>query len=874
MAVSVALPYSAAAEGELLTGEAPAQSTAETAVGTSETALPEQTPPAEEATVETSAAASGTCGDNLRWSYANGQLSITGSGAMYDYLEPCGPWRDLRSQIRSVSFGSGVTSIGIGAFWGCSALESVFTPATLTTINFAAFAECTALKNIHITAGNIGESAFIRCSSLETVTIGPGVKAMGISAFESCASLKGVYINDIAAWCAIDFGSLYANPLQNAWHLYLNGAEVTSVVVPDGVPAVGAFAFINAKMLNNVTIPASVKSIGDYAFYGCTGLAAMNLAPAGLTSIGGNAFDSCTSLKTCNFPGTLSYVGCYAFHWSKIGAVNMQQGEIAKYAFKDTWVDDVTLGSGVTSIGDGAFLNQNIKTVKYGGSPAQWAALPIGQQNESLLAAPSIVCSGAGTPNFPAVGTGVCAGATVQYGKYEQDGNGGNGAEDLLWNVLDVKNGKALVISKYILGFAKITPQANSKSTWADSDMRNIVLRSFTNAAFTGAQQGKIADTVIPASTNPVYGTKDAGGCTDKVFLLSAEEINRYFPTDEDRMAVCTQYAINKFAVDNGGGETALRHGETGTSYWWVRTPGVFDYGSVYVHYTGSLRCDGMMSANALGGYRPAMWVDASAVQVVEDGVSGFVTRLYDVCLGRTPDAAGKANWVNALKAGAQTGATAAQGFIFSNEFKGKNYCNEDYVKHLYSAFLGRDADPAGLKSWVGNLESGMTREEVFNGFSQSDEFKNICAGYGITLGSPIAVPQYGTVPTGPCSVDGKEDGVTSFVKRMYKVCLNREAEAKGLQGWTKQLWEHTASGRKVAQGFIFSNEFKAKNYSNADYVEYLYKAFMGRGSDAAGKADWLGRMQQGWTREQVFDGFVGSDEFTKICNSYGIVRD
>ena len=49
----------------------------------------------------------------------------------------------------------------------------------------------------------------------------------------------------------------------------------------------------------------------------------------------------------------------------------------------------------------------------------------------------------------------------------------------------------------------------------------------------------------------------------------------------------------------------------------------------------------------------------------------------------------------------------------------------------------------------------------------------------------------------------------------------------------------------------------------------------MGRGSDPAGKADWIKRMEKDkWTREQVFDGFVGSQEFIGICNSYGITRD
>lgn len=264
----------------------------------------------------------------------------------------------------------------------------------------------------------------------------------------------------------------------------------------------------------------------------------------------------------------------------------------------------------------------------------------------------------------------------------------------------------------------------------------------------------------------------------------------------------------------------------------------------------------------------------ATCKVTVDSLVGQFVTRLYSVCLGRTPDAAGKADWVNRLETKQITGIGAAHGFVFSLEFKNKNLCNEDYVEQLYLAFMGRNADATGRQYWVKNLESGMSREEVFNGFALSTEFNNLCTEYGIEQGTGIDIPKYGTIPEGSCSICGKEDGVTLFVKRLYSVCLGRDADAAGLKDWTTKLRQHTASGRQVAYGFIFSKEFTDKNYSNQDYVEYLYKAFMGRDSDPAGKADWVNRLNKGWTRQQVFDGFSGSIEFTNICNSYGILRD
>ncbi|MCD8069324.1 MAG: DUF4214 domain-containing protein, partial [Lachnospiraceae bacterium] len=69
--------------------------------------------------------------------------------------------------------------------------------------------------------------------------------------------------------------------------------------------------------------------------------------------------------------------------------------------------------------------------------------------------------------------------------------------------------------------------------------------------------------------------------------------------------------------------------------------------------------------------------------------------------------------------------------------------------------------------------------------------------------------------------------------------------------------------------------EFTNKNLTDESFVEYLYEAFFDREADEAGKADWLNQMQSmGYSREDVFDGFVGSQEFDNLCRKYGITRD
>ena len=109
-----------------------------------------------------------------------------------------------------------------------------------------------------------------------------------------------------------------------------------------------------------------------------------------------------------------------------------------------------------------------------------------------------------------------------------------------------------------------------------------------------------------------------------------------------------------------------------------------------------------------------------------------FATRLYTTCLGRNADQAGLMAWARQLANQRDTGTGAARGFFFSNEFTGQNVTNGEFVTRLYRTFMNREPDQAGYDAWVAQLDGGVSREEVFNGFSESIEFARICASYGI----------------------------------------------------------------------------------------------------------------------------------------------
>ena len=270
------------------------------------------------------------------------------------------------------------------------------------------------------------------------------------------------------------------------------------------------------------------------------------------------------------------------------------------------------------------------------------------------------------------------------------------------------------------------------------------------------------------------------------------------------------------------------------------------------------------------GGATPAP--DASSETVIssetitpvtETGVSGFIERLYSVALNRSSDPVGKQDWIDAITQRGETGASAARGFLYSPEFEARNLSNSNFVRVLYLTFFNRDADESGLKAWESVLAAGGTRQEVVEGFIDSVEWANLCLRYGINSGG-TASPNIEVEPN---------QGTIDFCTRLYTTCLCRNADQAGLMAWAGQLANRRDSGTGAARGFFFSSEFIGQNVSNGEYVTRLYRTFMGREPDAAGYSAWVGQLDSGVSREEVFDGFAGSQEFGQICASYGILR-
>jgi len=226
----------------------------------------------------------------------------------------------------------------------------------VTSIGLGAFQGCTLLTTVEILPGSqlkiLSECAFYDCTSLKTITIPSSVTSIDKEAFYACSSLTTVTISSSSS------------------------SLLTSI---------GSTAFYACYSLETIEIPLGVKTIEDCAFQNCISLTTVEI-PSSVTSIGSNVFEWCTSLtaisvdkknkKYCSADGVL-------FNKDKTELIRYPSGKhskhykvpstvltISPYAFSGSVFLETIYISNVKTIGQGAFDEcanlQNKPSVKGG----------------------------------------------------------------------------------------------------------------------------------------------------------------------------------------------------------------------------------------------------------------------------------------------------------------------------------------------------------------------------------------------------------------------------------------------------------------------------------------------------------------------------
>ena len=320
---------------------------------------------------EVPAMASGdTSDENVKVSFDNGTLTISGSGMITrTSVKGCGhSLNEIKtiiikkgitsigdytfgecSSLNSIEISNSVTSIGDYAFYLCHSLNSIEIPNSVTSIGDYAFRECSSLNNIEIpnSVTSIEGSAFYCCDSLNSIEIPNSVTSIGDNAFYGCRSLNNIEIpKSVTSIGDYAFGEC---------------SSLNSIEIPNSVTSIGDNAFYKCSSLNRIEIPSSVTSIGDHAFLGCRSLNRIEISN-GVTSIGDGVFSGCSSLNSIEIPNSVTSIGDYAFSGCNINRIEIPNSvtSIGDGVFSGcSSLNRIEIPNGVTSIGDNMFSGCN-----------------------------------------------------------------------------------------------------------------------------------------------------------------------------------------------------------------------------------------------------------------------------------------------------------------------------------------------------------------------------------------------------------------------------------------------------------------------------------------------------------------------------------
>jgi len=201
-------------------------------------------------------------------------------------------------------------------------------------------------------------------------------------------------------------------------------------------------------------------------------------------------------------------------------------------------------------------------------------------------------------------------GSIVTYGQYEQDNNIGNGPEEIEWIVLDVQDGKSLLLSRYGLD-AKPYNTEYKDITWEECSLRAWLNNDFLKGAFTPTEQSAILLTAVDNSKSQEYSDWSTGGennTQDHLFLLSYAEANKYLDvTRGDDNNTKSRVAPTAYAKAYTNDNNKTADGEA-AGWWWLRSPGYSQYHAAIVRNDGSLDCYYVNDVYSVA--RPAFWLN------------------------------------------------------------------------------------------------------------------------------------------------------------------------------------------------------------------------------------------------------------------------
>ena len=184
------------------------------------------------------------------------------------------------------------------------------------------------------------------------------------------------------------------------------------------------------------------------------------------------------------------------------------------------------------------------------------------------------------------------------------------------WRVLDIQGNVALLITEDIIE-QRAYHDAYKDITWADCSLRKYLNGEFYDK-FSEADKSRIISVLNKNLDNQWYGSKGGVDTKDSIFLLSIEEVCKYFGDSRSKLynrGKNQRYWFER-KDENNNKRIARFEGETWGSWWWLRSPGRVSVKAVYIHGDGNIGIQGnnilkgnISDGKCTGGVRPALWL-------------------------------------------------------------------------------------------------------------------------------------------------------------------------------------------------------------------------------------------------------------------------
>ncbi|MCM1285360.1 MAG: InlB B-repeat-containing protein [Acetobacter sp.] len=207
---------------------------------------------------------------------------------------------------------------------------------------------------------------------LSSITAGLDFSAYALSTSGSCGE-SATYTIDGTVLTVSGTGEMtaYAKAADRPWSDFCN--TITSVVVEEGITAIGDNCFQSFSALTDVSLPSTLKYIDTRAFTACSILESIVL-PEGLEYIGDQAFIRNYKLRNVNCPSTLKTIDEKAFAFCyDLQKMDFNEGlkAIGSQAFCKSGITSFTAPSTLDEISDSIFIScVDLKTADMSKSPA------------------------------------------------------------------------------------------------------------------------------------------------------------------------------------------------------------------------------------------------------------------------------------------------------------------------------------------------------------------------------------------------------------------------------------------------------------------------------------------------------------------------